>query len=82
MVDLYNSNKLSIKKLVKFKRLKNPQTGNLKNYAYPAYTTIPFDADKDANPYPVAAMACTYDGLHPSDKGFEVIANLLVKALK
>jgi len=82
VVDLYNNNKLGIKKLVKFKRLKDPQTGNLKDYAYPAYTAIPFNADKDANPYPVAAMARTYDGLHPSDKGFEVIADLVVKAFK
>jgi lysophospholipase L1-like esterase len=27
-------------------------------------------------------MDMTYDGLHPSDKGYAVIANMLVKLMK
>ncbi|MBE7170603.1 MAG: SGNH/GDSL hydrolase family protein [Williamsia sp.] len=82
VIDLYNTKPLSVEHLVKFKRLKDPQTGNYKNFPYPAYTTIPFNPDLDEYPYPVEAIDMTYDGLHPSDKGYEVIADALVKVMK
>lgn len=82
VIDLYNTKRLSVKKLVKYKRLKDPQTGAYKNYAYPDFIDVPFNPETDEYPYPVESIAMTYDGLHPSDAGYEVIAKKLVKALK
>lgn len=81
VVDLYHDSGINMKNLVKFKRLKDPQTGSYKNYSFPQYTHIPFDPDKDEYPYPPEAVDMTYDGLHPSDKGNAVIARMLVKVL-
>ena len=82
LLDLYNESSLSIDKLVKFKRLKDPQTGVYKNSLYPDYTAIPYNPLTDEYPYPLDAMDVTYDGLHPSDKGNEIIAGLLVEIMK
>jgi len=82
LVDLYNKSGITINNAVKYKRLKNPQTGEYKNYHYPDYVDIPFDPNKDEYPYPADAIDMTYDGLHPSDKGYAIIANMLVKVLK
>lgn len=82
VVDLYNKSGMNYKNLVKFKRLKDPQTGQYKNYTYPHYVGLPFNPETDEYPYPVEAIDITYDGLHPSDKGYEVIANKLVKIMK
>jgi len=81
-VDLYGKSGITPKNAVKYKRLKDPQTGEYKNYKYPEYTTIPFDPEKDEYPYPVDAIDMTYDGLHPSDRGMAVIADMLVKVMK
>jgi lysophospholipase L1-like esterase len=81
LIDLYHDKKLALPHLVHFKRLKDPQTGEYRNYPYPEYTGIPFSPG-DEYPYPVEAMDMTYDGLHPSDKGEAVIAKRLVKILK
>ena len=82
VVDLYHNKKLSIPHLVQYKRLRDPRTGEYKNYTYPDYTTIPFDPDKDEYPYPSDAIGMTYDGLHPSDRGNEVIGKNLIRAMK
>jgi len=82
LVDLYHKKGMGVKDLVKFKRLKDPQTGEYKNYSYPDYIGIPFNPQTDEYPYPVDAIDITYDGLHPSDKGYEMIAGMLVKVLK
>jgi lysophospholipase L1-like esterase len=82
VVDLYHKGSLSVKHLVKFKRLKDRATGQYQNYKYPAYTTLPFDPETDEYPYPTQAIDKTYDGLHPSDKGNEIMAGMLVKAFK
>lgn len=82
VVDLYHLNKLKLTKLVKFKRLKNPKTGVYTDYTYPAYTDVPFSPETDTYPYPVEAVALTYDGLHPSDKGYELISRKLVQVMK
>jgi lysophospholipase L1-like esterase len=82
LVDLYNKSGITVSNAVKYKRLKDPQTGAYKNYRYPEYIDIPFNPDTDEYPYPIDAIDMTYDGLHPSDKGDAVIANMLVKVLK
>lgn len=82
VVDLYHTSKLAHQNLVKFKRLRSPQTGQYQNYAYPDFINIPFNPETDEYPYPVEAIDMTYDGLHPSDKGYKIIADMLVKVLK
>ncbi|HRO48368.1 SGNH/GDSL hydrolase family protein [Agriterribacter sp.] len=82
VVDLYNRSGITQKNMVHFKRLKDPQTGAYKNYPYPAYTKIAFHPETDEYPYPPDAINMTYDGLHPSDKGYAVIAKMLVKEMK
>ncbi|MEP6845375.1 MAG: SGNH/GDSL hydrolase family protein [Panacibacter sp.] len=82
VVDLYNKSGMTLYNLVKYKRLKDPATGAYKNYAYPDFIDIPFNPDTDGYPYPAEAIDMTYDGLHPSDKGYAVIANMLVKIMK
>jgi len=82
VIDLNNNRKLTVEKLVKYKRLKDPESGTYKNYHYPRYVNIPFNPETDEYPYPSEAMGMTYDGLHPSDKGNAIIADLLVKVLK
>ncbi len=82
VIDLYNKSGIGLKNMVKFKRLKDPKTGEYKNYIFPDYIDIPFDPATDEYPYPLEAIDMTYDGLHPSDKGNKVIAKMLVKVLK
>jgi len=82
IVDLYHKSGMTQKNLVKYKWLKNPQTGNYQNYPYPKFIDIPFNPDTDEYPYPINAIDMTYDGLHPSDKGFAIIAEMLVKIFK
>ena len=82
VVDLYHDSGITQENLVNFKRLKDPQTGEYKNYKYPDFVNIPFNPQTDEYPYPTEAINMTYDGLHPSDKGHEVIANLLIKKWK
>jgi lysophospholipase L1-like esterase len=82
VVDLYHAKGMGLKNLVKFKRLKDPQTGEYKNYRYPDFIDVPFNTATDQYPYPPEAIDITYDGLHPSDKGFKIIADKLVKVMK
>lgn len=81
VIDLYHTKKLNHARLVKFKRLKDPETGIYKNFKWPAYIDIPFEPSEDEYPYPETAINMTYDGLHPSDKGYEVISRFIIKAL-
>ena len=82
LVDLYHKKEMKLENLVKYKRLKDPGTGVYKNYRYPDFIGIPFNPETDEYPYPVDAMNITYDGLHPSDKGYSIIARVLVKIMK
>ncbi len=82
VTDLYNNSGMEVQNLVKFKRLKDPQSGAYKNYPYPAYTGVPFNPATDDYPYPPEAVGMTYDGLHPSDKGYEIIAGMLISVMK
>ncbi|RYU91290.1 SGNH/GDSL hydrolase family protein [Mucilaginibacter terrigena] len=82
VVDLYHNKALTIKNMVKFKRLKDPITGAYTNYKYPLSTTILFNPATDEYPYPTEAINLTFDGLHPSDKGSAVIAKAVVAEFK
>jgi lysophospholipase L1-like esterase len=82
VVDLYHTRALKVKKLVKYKRLKDTATGEYKNYRYPHFIDVPFNPKTDEYPYPPDAVNMTYDGLHPSDKGYAVIADKLVKVMR
>jgi lysophospholipase L1-like esterase len=82
VVDLYNSRPLRLEKLVKYKRVKYPNTGIYTNFPYPKFVDIPFNPETDEYPYPIESVDMTYDGLHPSDKGYKVITKMLIKVLK
>ncbi len=82
VVDLYHKKGMDHSQLVRFKRLKDSATGEYKNYPYPNFIGLPFDPSKDEYPYPIESMNITYDGLHPSDKGYQTIAESLVKIFK
>lgn len=79
LVDLYHDGQLAIKDLINFKRLKNPETGTYQNYTYPSYINVPFSPKTDEYPYPLDAQKLTFDGLHPSDKGYEIITDRILK---
>ncbi|WP_207534752.1 SGNH/GDSL hydrolase family protein [Desertivirga arenae] len=82
VVDLYYKSGMKVKEMVKFKRLKDPGTGKYRSYKYPDYINMPYNPSTDDYPYPVEAIDLTYDGLHPSDKGMEIIAKMMVKIMK
>ncbi|HZX75055.1 MAG TPA: SGNH/GDSL hydrolase family protein [Cyclobacteriaceae bacterium] len=82
VVDLYHDSGINQENAINFKRLKDPQTGEYKNYKYPDFVGIPFNPQTDEYPYPVEAINMTYDGLHPSDKGNKIIADLLMAKWK
>jgi len=82
VVDLYHDSGIVQENMVNFKRLKDPQTGEYRNFVYPDFIGVPFNPQTDEYPYPVEAMNRTYDGLHPSDIGHEIIAELLIAKLK
>jgi lysophospholipase L1-like esterase len=81
-IDLFHENRLNLDRVVKYKWLRDPETGVYKKFGYPEYTNIPFNPAMDDYPYPNDAIGMTYDGLHPSDKGNEVIAEMLTAVLK
>lgn len=82
MVDLYDEKDMQMDHLINFKRLKDPQTGVYRNYPYPQFTGIPFNPRTDEYPYPPEAANITFDGLHPSEKGYQLIADKLLPLLK
>lgn len=82
VVDLFHASGITMENMVKYKRLKDPETGDYKNFTYPEYVNVPFNPDTDEYPYPTEAIDMTYDGLHPSDKGYEVIAQMIVDVLE
>jgi lysophospholipase L1-like esterase len=82
LVDLYKNSGINQKNITKFKRLKDTATGRYRNYTYPAFINVPFNPDTDEYPYPVESIDMTYDALHPSDKGYKVIAEMLLKVFK
>lgn len=82
VLDLYHKKGMDHSQLVRFKRVKDPVSGVYKNYSYPDFIGLPFDPSKDEYPYPIESVNITYDGLHPSDKGYQMIAESLMKIFK
>lgn len=82
VIDLFNKSGITQKNMVNFKRMKDPNTGEYKNFKYPSFIDIPFNPDTDEYPYPIESINMTYDGLHPADKGNAAIAKMLVKVMK
>ncbi len=82
VVDLYHESGMNAENMVHFKRLKDPATGNYRNFYYPEYTEIAFNPERDDYPYPTDAINMTYDGLHPSDRGNVIIADMLIQKWK
>lgn len=80
--DLYHNADFTLPKLVKFKRVKDQQTGQYVDLPYPKFIGVPFNPATDDYPYPDEAIGLTYDGLHPSDKGCAIITKSLVKIMK
>ncbi len=82
VVDLYHDSGINPDNIVRFKRLKDPQSGAYKDFKYPDYIDVPFNPETDEYPYPEQSIDMTYDGLHPSDKGYQVIAEMLIRKWK
>jgi lysophospholipase L1-like esterase len=82
VIDLYHNSGITVENVVKFKRMKDPVTGVYHNMTYPSYIGIPFHPGDDEYPYPLEAIGYTYDGLHPSDEGNQVIATLIINEFK
>lgn len=82
VVDLYHEKGMGHADLVKYKRLRDSKSGEYKNFKYPDFIDVPFDPEKDEYPYPEKSIDVTYDGLHPSDKGYKIISNELYPIFK
>ncbi len=78
-LDLHNECGFTQENVIRFKRLK--KDGIYKELPYLDYIGVPYHPETDDYPYPLEAISLTYDGLHPSDKGNEIIANLVVDTL-
>ncbi len=79
-VDLWGRSGFVQEKLIRFKRVR--KNGIPVDLPYPEYTGIPYDFRKDEYPYPPEAVALTYDGLHPSDEGADLLAGLFAEQFR
>ncbi|MDE3253202.1 MAG: SGNH/GDSL hydrolase family protein [Bacteroidota bacterium] len=82
VIDLFHAKGMDCKVLMKFKRVKDPQTGKYRDLPFPDYTNLPFHPETDEYPYPVSAIGVTFDGLHPSDAGNAMIAEKIVRVFR
>ncbi len=67
-------------RLVRFKRVR--QDGGYADLPYPEYIGKLFRPGEDEYPYPPEAAALTYDGLHPSDEGCRILADLFADRIE
>jgi len=79
-VDLHGLSGFTQDKLVKFKRVRQGET--YADLPYPDYIGWPFRPGKDEYPYPPESAALTYDGLHPSDWGCQILAGLFAEKIE
>jgi lysophospholipase L1-like esterase len=82
VVDLYFKSGMTVENAMKFKRMRDTVTHTYRDVKYPDYIDIPFHPGTDEYPYPLEAIGYTYDGLHPSDKGYQVIADMIMDEFK
>ncbi len=78
--DLHTECGFTQENVIHFKWLK--KEGSYQKLPYPDYIGVPYQPETDEYPYPSEAVALTYDGLHPSDEGNEILASLIAKELK
>ncbi|MBQ7994769.1 MAG: SGNH/GDSL hydrolase family protein [Bacilli bacterium] len=77
-INLHDLSGITPANCVKFQR--RMINGEIKDIPYPEYLKYPFDPSVETlYPYPEESFDYTYDGLHPTDKGSEVIAEMLAK---
>ena len=77
-VDVLDLNRLSGFTTANAVKFKHVRVGSeYRDLPWPEYDGVPFDPVHDEYPYPPEAADMTFDGLHPSDKGCEIIAELL-----
>jgi len=81
IIDLYHDSGITVENCINYKRLKDSGSGEYRNYPFPDFVNVSFDPERDDYPYPVDAINMTFDGLHPSDKGNEVIAAMIAKVI-
>lgn len=79
-LDLYNQSGFDQNNLIKYKKIH--LDGGYKLLPYPEYIGLLYNPDLDEYPYPTEAIASTYDGLHPSDKGSDRIASILADCIE
>ncbi len=78
-VNTHDKSGITCYNAVKFKRCCMGAT--TVDLPYPNYTPIPFDPQNGVYPYPIEAIGTTYDGLHPSNQGAELIAAVIADAI-
>lgn len=79
-IDLWTECGFTEENAVKFKRVRTPE--GYRDMPWPDYTCYRFEPGEDVYPYPPEAADRTYDGLHPSDLGNEIIAEILSKKIR
>lgn len=80
-IDLHTRSGFTPENAVRFKRIRNH--GVTEYFTYEEYRDFPeFKPETDIYPYPEEAIWMTYDGLHPSDEGAEIIAKILSEEIK
>jgi lysophospholipase L1-like esterase len=79
-INTHDKSGISCFNAVKFKRCF--LHGKVVDLPYPNYIQGLYDPEAGVYPYPREAEDMTFDGLHPSDKGAEKIAEVLAEAMK
>lgn len=57
------------------------EKGELKKLDYKEYRDYPISKSLEVYPYPIESVALGSDGLHPSDKGYEIIASIFARVI-
>ena len=65
---------------VRFRRVRRGD--HTEDLSYPDYIGMPFSPGNDPYPYPPEAAWMTYDGLHPTDAGCEILAELFAEKIR
>ncbi len=65
---------------VRFRRVR--RGNHTEDLPYPDYIGVPFSPRNDPYPYPPEAAWMTYDGLHPTDEGCEILACLFAEQIR